>query len=51
MSLNKLRPIVALRHHHAQTVRNGDFSHKIDYVAQVSDILKFKGHPNCTNGC
>ena len=30
----------------AQTVRNGASSHKIDYVAHVSDILNLKGYQN-----
>ena len=35
---------MALRRHHAKTVWNGAFSHKIYYGAQVKDILDFKGH-------
>ena len=31
-----------LRRHQAQTVWNGSFSHKIDNVAQIQDILNLK---------
>ena len=41
---------MALGCRHAQTVCNRASSHKIDYVAQVKDILNVKGHPNCILG-
>ena len=31
-------------------VRNGAFSHKIDYITIFSEILNLKGHPNCIAG-
>ena len=34
--------------HHAQTVRDGALGHKIDYVAQVYDILNLNKHQNHT---
>ena len=35
---------IFLRRRHAPMVRNGAFSHKIDYITIVSEILNFKGH-------
>ena len=34
----------ALRHRQVQTIRDGASSQKVDYVAQVRDILNLKGH-------
>ena len=31
-------------------VENGAFSHKIDYVTIVQEILNLKGHPYCITG-
>ena len=48
--VNHTIPPLALRRCYAQTVRDADSSHKIDYVAQVESILSLKGYPNRING-
>ena len=41
---------ISLRRRHALTVADGDFSHKIDYVTIVKEILNPEGHPNRITG-
>ena len=41
---------ISLWHGHAQMVRNGAFSHKIDYLTIFKDILNLEGHKNCIAG-
>ena len=38
---------MAVQRRHAQTVRDGASSHKLDYVTQTEDILNIKGHQHC----
>ena len=35
---------------HAQTVKNGAFSHKINYINIFTEILNPEGHQNCCIG-
>lgn len=37
---------IYVRHRHGQMARDGDLSHKIDYVNNCLDIVKLKGHQN-----
>ena len=37
---------MTLRRRHAQTVRNGASDHKVDYVAQVKDIISVEEQQN-----
>ena len=37
---------ISLRRCHTLKVGDGDFSHKIDYVTVVKEILNVEGHPN-----
>ena len=41
---------ISLRRRHAQMVRNGAFSHKIDYITIFLEILYLEGHQNCITG-
>ena len=41
---------ISLGRHHVLMVANGAFSHKIDYVTILKEILDPKGHPNRING-
>ena len=43
-------PPTALRHHHAQTVRNTTSSYKIDYVIVMKNFLIPEGHHNPISG-
>ena len=37
---------ISLRRRHAPTVRNGAFSHKIDYITIFEENLNLEGHQN-----
>ena len=41
---------ISVRRRHAQIVEDGAFSHKIDCITIVLNILNLKGHPNCITG-
>ena len=41
---------ISLRRRHAPMVRNGAFSHKIDYITIFEEILNLEGHQNRTTG-
>ena len=41
---------IPLRRRHPQTVKNGAFSHKTNYIKIWSDILNIEGHHNCCIG-
>ena len=41
---------ISLRCRHALTVADGAFSHKIDYVTNLKEILNPEGHPNRITG-
>ena len=41
---------ISLRRRHAPMVRNGAFSHKIDYTTIFLEILNLEGHQNCITG-
>ena len=41
---------ISLRRRHALMVEDGAFSHKIDYVTIVLEILNLEGHPNRITG-
>ena len=45
-----LRPPTALGRSQAQTVGDGTFRNKIDYVEQVQGILNLKRYQNCITG-
>ena len=41
---------ISLRRRHARTVKNGDSSHKTNYIEVFSEILNPEGHKNCYIG-
>ena len=41
---------ISLQRRHAATVENGAFSHKIDMITIVKEILNLKEHQNCITG-
>ena len=41
---------ISLRRRHALTVKDGAFSHEIDYVTILKDILNIEGHLNRITG-
>ena len=41
---------ISLRRRHALAVADGAFSHKIDYVTNLKEILNSKENPNRING-
>ena len=43
-------PLTALRHRHAQTVRDSSLSFKIDYVIVMMRFINREGHQNCISG-
>ena len=43
-------PPMALRCRQSKIVRNGDSSHKIEYITQVLSIINLKGNQNCIIG-
>jgi hypothetical protein len=43
-------PPIALRHRHAQTIRDSSSGYKIDYVKVIKNFLNPKGHQNPING-
>ena len=41
---------ISLRRRHTLTVADGAFSHKIDYITILKEILNPEGHPNRITG-
>ena len=41
---------ISLRRHHALTVADGAFSHRIDYIMIFKEIVISEGHPNGITG-